>query len=60
MSEIVEKLTEAGIHPYGSEALKTYEERITRYLAREYQRQKSAGHTLESLGVSTDKGPMWE
>jgi cyclopropane-fatty-acyl-phospholipid synthase len=60
MSDIVSKLAQAGIPPYGSAALKLYESRINRYFSREYERLRDAGHTLDSLGIATDDGPMWD
>jgi cyclopropane-fatty-acyl-phospholipid synthase len=59
MSDIASELEQAGIYPYGSSALQLHESRINRYFTREYEALQKAGHTLESLGIATDEGPMW-
>ena len=60
MPNIISQLQQAGIHSYGSEALALYESRINRYFTREYEALRHAGHTLESLGIPTNEGPMWD
>lgn len=53
-------LREFGIHPYGSEELRLYETRLSRFFTREYQRLKEKPVRLGDLGISTREGPMWE
>ncbi|WP_052761002.1 SAM-dependent methyltransferase [Sedimenticola thiotaurini] len=60
MNPLHQKLRKAGIHPYGSEELQLYEERLTRYFNREYQREAAKNHSLAAFGITTDQGPTWE
>ncbi len=60
MNATVEGLRKAGIHPYGSPELVLQEKRVTRFLEREYERLLNPPRTLESLGISSYSGPMWE
>lgn len=60
MTPLIDKLHKAGIHPYGSRELQLYEERLTRYFTREYQRQSDKKQTLEAFGITTDQGPTWQ
>jgi cyclopropane-fatty-acyl-phospholipid synthase len=59
MAKLRHTLLEAGILPYGSEDLRLYEERLTRYFTREYQRLTKDPISLEAAGIPTDEGPMW-
>lgn len=60
MNPLITKLQRAGIHPYGSRELQLYEQRLTRYFTREYQREAEKKHSLEAFGITTDRGPTWE
>lgn len=60
MESATESLRSQGIHPYGTEPLLLQEQRVTRFIEREYQRLQQQPQTLESLGVSSSRGPMWE
>ncbi len=60
MGEAVRDLASRGIHPYGSEALARYEERLTRYFSREYAGLGECDTPLADLGIRVDQGPMWQ
>lgn len=60
MNEVVEKLRSQNIHPYHSEPALRQEEHVARFLEREYKSLLENPVTLESLGISTTEGPMWE
>lgn len=47
------------IHPHGTEELRLYEDRLTRYFTREYRRLEDNGLSVESCGIPTSDGPMW-
>ncbi len=57
---IIDQLRQTGILPYGSEELRKYEERLTRYFTREYQRLRETDITAEAASIPTDAGPMWD
>ncbi len=60
MNPLHQKLRKSGIHAYGSEELRLYEERLTRYFDREYQREAAKKHSLAAFGITTDQGATWE
>ncbi len=60
MDHLRRTLQKSGIHPYGSSELKLYEERLTRFFTREYQREADKRHSLAAFGITTDQGPTWE
>jgi cyclopropane-fatty-acyl-phospholipid synthase len=49
-------LCDQNIHPYGSDALSTFEQHMTRYFEREYQRWSGNSTPPEDYGVSSFKG----
>lgn len=53
-------LHQAGIFPYGSDELRLYEERLTRYFTREYKRLAENPVQLTTAAIPTREGPMWE
>ncbi|MCP3870481.1 MAG: methyltransferase domain-containing protein [Gammaproteobacteria bacterium] len=59
MSVNLKKLVSRGIHPHRSPELKLFEQRIARYLTREYQRLIDTPVSFDDCGVSTDAGAMW-
>ncbi len=60
-SELIEKtLAQAGIHGPSSNELHLYEDRLTRFFTREYQRYTDNPVSLHELGISTDAGPIME
>ncbi len=60
MTDIQEKLLQKGILPYGTKELRLYEERLTRYFTREYQRLNKHPASPQESGIVTDQGPMWD
>jgi cyclopropane-fatty-acyl-phospholipid synthase len=58
--QIERTLAEAGIFGPGSAELALYENRLTRYFEREYQRLEDNPVTLDTLNISTFEGPMSE
>lgn len=60
MTPLHQKLRKSGIHAYGSDELRLYEERLTRYFNKEYQREAAKNHSLAAFGITTDQGPTWE
>ncbi|MCW8903174.1 SAM-dependent methyltransferase [Sedimenticola sp.] len=60
MNPLSRKLQKSGIHPYGSNELQLYEERLTRYFTQEYRREADKKHTLAAFGITTDQGATWE
>ena len=53
-------LHQAGIFAYGSDELRLYEERLTRYFTREYKRLAETPVQLATAAIPTCEGPMWE
>lgn len=51
-------LQQTGIFSYGSDELRLYEERLTRYFTREYQRLVK--RPLSKSAIPTREGPMWD
>lgn len=61
LENILDKiLADAQIYSPDSSLLIQQEKSLTRYLEKEYKRYLEAPITLESTGVSTDKGPVME
>lgn len=60
MNALTQRLQKSGIHPYGSNELQLYEERLTRYFTREYRCEAAKKHSLAAFGITTDRGPTWE
>ncbi len=58
--EISDKLASEGIFGPGSDELANHERHLTRFFEREYKRLSENPVSLESLGISTDQGPMME
>ena len=58
--EISDRLASEGIFGPGSDELAKHERHLTRFFEREYKRLSDNPVSLESLGVSTDQGPMME
>ncbi|MCP4287967.1 MAG: methyltransferase domain-containing protein [Gammaproteobacteria bacterium] len=58
--KIEKHLLQAGIFPYGSVELQLYEQRLTRYFSREYQRLGKNPIQLLNAGIPTQEGPMWK
>ena len=58
--EISDMLASKGIFGPGSEELATHERHLTRFFEREYKRLSEHPVSLQSLGISTDRGPMME
>jgi len=58
--EISDQLAREGIFGPGSDELASHERHLTRFFEREYQRLSANPVSLESLGISTDRGPMME
>jgi cyclopropane-fatty-acyl-phospholipid synthase len=58
--EISDRLASEGIFGPGSEELVNHERHLTRFFVREYQRLSDNPVSLESLGITTDRGPMME
>ena len=58
MKNTHKKLLQVGIYPYGSEELRLFENRLTRYFNREYQRLIGNEITLEDCCIPTNEGPM--
>ncbi|MGB5439005.1 MAG: hypothetical protein WBN90_05055, partial [Gammaproteobacteria bacterium] len=56
--EISDLLASNGIFGPGSDQLATHERHLTRYFEREYKRLLEHPVSLQSLGISTDRGPM--
>ena len=59
-NEISDLLASKGIFGPGSDELATHERHLIRYFEREYKRLSDHPVSLESLGISTDQGPMME
>ena len=59
-SDIYKILEEAGIYGPGSKELEKQEEHLIRYFEREYKYYRDNPVSLESLGISTNQGPMME
>ncbi len=57
---IREKLALKGIHGPSSNELRLYEDRLTRFFTREYQRYTDNPVSLPELGISTSEGPIME
>lgn len=55
-----DKLQQAGILPYGTEELRLYEQRLTRYFTREYRRLAETTAGAGAAAIPTDQGPMWD
>ncbi|MEJ1298021.1 MAG: class I SAM-dependent methyltransferase [Candidatus Sedimenticola sp. (ex Thyasira tokunagai)] len=60
MKQSIEALTKAGVHPYGSEALDLYEERLTRFFTREYSSRQDLKDSPQQNSPATisKQGPM--
>ncbi|MDX2417890.1 MAG: class I SAM-dependent methyltransferase, partial [Xanthomonadales bacterium] len=58
--EISEMLASKNIFGPGSDELANHERHLTRYFEREYKRLSDHPVSLQSLGISTDQGPMME
>ena len=58
--EISDMLASNGIFGPGSVELATHERHLIRYFEREYKRLLEHPVSLQSLGISTDRGPMME
>jgi cyclopropane-fatty-acyl-phospholipid synthase len=58
--EISDRLASEGIFGPGSDELAKHERHLTRFFEREYKRLSDNPVSLESLGISTDQGPMME
>lgn len=59
-SSLVEELRRRGIYAHGSSESFLYEQRLTRYFTREYQRLMRDPSTMDAAVVTTNIGPMWE
>ena len=51
----MDKLQDAGIFPYGSEQLSTYQKHLIRYLSREFKRLEAR----QGAVAISNRGPMW-
>ena len=58
--EISDRLASEGIFGPGSDELANHERHLIRFFEREYRRLSDNPVSLESLGISTDRGPMSE
>jgi len=58
--EIVDRLASEGIFGPGSDEQVNNERHLTRFFEREYQRLLDNPVSLESLGITTSRGPMME
>ncbi len=58
--EISDLLASKNIFGPGSDELARHEDHLVRYFEREYRRLSDNPVTLQSLGISTDQGPMME
>ena len=58
--EISDRLASEGVFGPGSEELAKHERHLTRFFEREYKRLSDNPVSLQSLGVSTEQGPMSE
>ena len=57
---ILDELEEAGVYPYGSEQVRTHENRLIKAISWLYRKAEKSRGDFESLGASTREGAMAE